>query len=70
MTTDEAKTKICPFMNEYIRVGEREIAEVKNCICDECMAWEWETTYKHYDTLPPKPIGKSTTDGYCKRIGK
>lgn len=43
---------------------------IYKCNPEKCIAWEWETTYKHYDKLPPKPIGKSTTDGYCKRIGK
>ena len=71
MKVEEAKTKVCPFMVDCtFKVNDCIATKYKNCICDKCMAWEWETTYKHYASLPSKPIGKSTTDGYCKRIGK
>lgn len=71
MTIDEAKTKICPFMVEYtFEANDCTATKYKNCICGDCMAWEWETIYKNQNRLPPLPIGKSTTNGYCKRIEK
>ena len=78
MKVEEAKTKICPFtLQADINLPLTRQAEVficnnlgGYCIAGDCMAWEWETTYKHYASLPSKPISKSTTDGYCKRIDK
>ena len=75
MEVSEAKTKVCPFMVDYTFEANDCIAtRYRNCIGNECMAWEWENksdgkggdfiaTMANYDC-------KSTTDGYCKRIDK
>ena len=75
MKVEEAKTKICPF-TLYAEKYKDPIKphnisyETKgsNCICDECMAWEWEN--KSDGKGGYFSDCKSTTDGYCKRIDK
>lgn len=69
MEANEAKTKICPFMIDYTFEANDCIAtRYKNCICGECMAWEWEN--KSDGKGGYLSDCKSTTDGYCKRIDK
>ncbi len=38
MTREEAKTKVCPFIQGTPTLDSPQTANI-NCICDECMAW-------------------------------
>lgn len=69
MTTEEAQTKICPFIQSgaaYDAENSPSIhgVKVKNirCIADNCMAWHWHCSFEN-DMLE-----FSTTDGYCRLI--
>ena len=69
MRIDEAKTKVCPFMVDCtFKVNDCIATRYKNCIGNECMAWEWEN--KSDGKGGYFSDCKSTTDGYCKRIDK
>ena len=70
MTVEEAKTKVCPFIQHMCEPypNERSRKDLRNikCICGDCMAWKWEVVA--YDQYTPLTL--STTEGYCARIGQ
>ena len=61
MTTEEAKTKWCPYDN-YGGGNRAENNNPKtstNCLADKCAAWRWI-----------KDLGKASDQGYCGLAGK
>lgn len=49
MKVSEAKQKVCPFIQpnmERGRFGEPSEAYSINCICGDCMAWEYTIYYE------------------------
>ena len=78
MKVEEAKTKVCPFIQHLCLatgVGSHAMTPYShlniNCIADECMAWEWAGETKDNGYGAKCLTGKlSTTQGYCKRLEK
>jgi hypothetical protein len=73
MTVEEAKKKICPFIQradlvlgtEEYRYGDNSEANIR-CICDDCMAWYWENKFDENTKKYVKEL--STSDGFCRRL--
>ena len=73
MKVEEARNKICPFMEpNYNKTyfGNINDPYACRCITDKCMAWEWNDEACNSDDTGWTKTKKSTTDGYCKRIGQ
>ena len=68
MKVEEAKTKVCPFIafseSHYSEMGTTSI----NCICDDCMAWQYQDTKFVGEGLVDTT--HKTNQGYCKRLGQ
>ena len=67
MTIQEAKTKICPFIEnkgkDVTYSDFRDVPKNIHCLCEKCMAWEFNDQCASGSTTV-----KSTSDGYCKRL--
>jgi len=66
----EAKQKVCPFMENVFWIGVSDTpysnkSKNINCICGECMAWEWK---RQADEDGRAFL--SLDEGYCARIGQ
>ena len=86
MKNSEAKTKICPFMGEYLQMSIQNNKELGFCICEQCMAWEStryskkekvkvaelqsDNTWIEKEEIMEVPLEKEKHEGYCKRLGK
>ena len=81
MKVSEAKTKVCPFIQNGLLLAasivptnnnDMEAFRIKtnsaniNCICGDCMAWQ----YTEVGVLTRNTIetDRKTEYGYCKRI--
>jgi hypothetical protein len=67
MTAEEAKTKMCPFIQSGVErgleyspmVGRVSVMNIR-CICGDCMAWKW--SYEHI------PLTEEEQNKYKDRI--
>lgn len=52
MTVEEAKTKVCPFMNGFTYYHDGTLgAQAFKCVCGDCMAWQYTKEHDHVDTI-------------------
>ncbi len=74
MLESKAKGLICPFMTNTVGFHSPDSGTYggtieTECIGSQCMAWEFDAISENQSgILPPKPIGTSTTNGYCRRL--
>ncbi len=68
MKVSEAKEKLCPFMsNQAVKDLGHGVQSVRNnCICGDCMAWQWTVTNEegHVDDID----SDEEQEGYCIRL--
>ena len=81
MKVEEAKTKVCPFIQDglilsLIRNDENFFHEGQpiNCLCiaGECMAWAYTNTHKQregFSEINKVELLEEEKEGYCKRLG-
>jgi len=77
MKASEAKEKACPFIQHVmmassnVEINESQLANKHNhaninCICGDCMAWEWDEKIRYQNGN--KEYISDKTDGYCIRL--
>lgn len=83
MLVHEAKNMVCPFIQSVSKMESLHSIESPaniNCICGDCMAWQFQYEHKKivgYNEGSPEYSGTKISDtsektelGYCKRLGK
>lgn len=87
MKVEEAKTRVCPFImgsgsiNFDEPISNNDTTANINCICGDCMAWEYTKTHTtkaitSYEDGKPntqclhndEELLENSKEGYCKRL--